>query len=169
MTDVSRLNEYSWELASLAMLNENGNLQPYSVSQVRKAIAATLSEDSMERLQKLRSDYNPAPPQGKRPEQSRHILNNKREKNNAFIQRLIEIIRNNDRDFVQQLSQYIFWNIKILEQKEVMGKLKLLLECEGIDKSSITGKIKNIAESGQGPRKSYTRDNRKPSKGARRF
>jgi hypothetical protein len=176
MNDTAQLNVLAWELATLAMLKENNDLKPYSTDQIRKIMAAAVSVDSMTQLQKLRSDYKPAPPQGKRPEQSSRDISNKREKNSAFVQRFIENLKDNDRQFVQQLSQYTLWNIKILETKgiehnisELTARLELLLECEGIDKKMVVDKIKVMVESGQGTRKSYAGDSRRSTNNHRRF
>lgn len=175
MNDTAEINVFAWELAVLAMFKVNRGLEPYSTTQVRKILEAAAAPDALSRLQKLRSDYNPAPPQGKSPEHASGFLKSKREKNSAFVQRLIEVIRDNDRESIQQLSQYILWNIKILENDRIendltdfIGRLELLLQCEDIDGEGIVDKIKEIAVSGQGPRKTYKKGSGNHSRGSRR-
>ena len=175
MNDIAEINVLSWELATLAMFKENRSLKPYSTSQIRKVLEAAVSTDSGPELQKLLLDYEPAPPQGKRPNQARSILKSKREKNKAFVKRLLDIIRDKDRLFIQQLSLYTLWNIKILENDRVekdltdfIGRLELLLRCEGVNGEGIVDKIKVMASSGKNPRKTYTKSSGNNTKGSRR-
>lgn len=177
MNDISQINALSWELATLAIFKANDELKAYSKVQIRKIMSAALSADKSVQLQKLRDEYDPAPPQGSKPDhQSRREINRKRELNKKFVNRVLEIIKDKDNLFIQQLFQYTLWNIKILEDKKanqnadkIMKKLKLLLDCEGIDKENILETVEQTLKPGQDPRNSYGKRARNSKKSNGRY
>ncbi|MDK2833800.1 MAG: hypothetical protein PWR29_837 [Methanolobus sp.] len=176
MSNSSKINADSWELALLAVLNNRGSIQAYSTAQVRKIIASALSEDNIAEIQRLKVGYNPAPPQGKKPDQARFEIKAKRDKNEIFATHILQTLGKYDRHDLQQLMQYTLWNIKLLEDKKAVKnavsyaqRLELLFECEGIDKKSAMSKINPLLESGQSPRNNDRKDTRGPQKNYRRY
>ncbi|MEA1985255.1 MAG: hypothetical protein U9N13_06345 [Euryarchaeota archaeon] len=91
MSDLMRTNQYSWELATLAMLKKGRDVETYSTDQIRRIMAAGSSDDLVE-IRKIIDDYAPAPPQNKKEWQAQKEIRAKRETNTVFGDRLLKII-----------------------------------------------------------------------------
>lgn len=146
MNQLAEINQRSWELAASAMTL--GKLEAYSTSQIRKIMSAAGSENFLEEILRIVQNYKPAPPQGLNPSQAQWQIREKTQKNRDFGNRLAEIIKNQDFNYVQKLLRYTLWNIKIIENSNGnLNKLKLILDCECVnDKKEIVGIMKPIFE-----------------------
>ncbi len=166
MNNIAEINRLSWQLAAVAMTSLGGKNVPYSTSQIRKIMNVSNAPDNVVQIRKLIESYNPAPPQGRRPEQSQHELRVKKEKNTEFGKLLLQSITNQNAQYVQSLLRYTIWNIKIIENGiRNLGELELILDCEGVkEKGPILSTLKTLKDTenvtSQGPRRNtYQKQN----------
>jgi hypothetical protein len=165
MINMAQINRDAWELAAIAMIKNGGKVEAYSTSQIRKIMSALKSLEYQVNVKNIIDNYSPAPPQGKHPNQAQGEIRTKRETNDKFGNKLLEIIQDHDdtSTYAQKLFKYALWNIKIIEQnfKGRVNKLPLIFECENLDnRDNILVMLKNISSSAQAPRKNYGHDNR---------
>ncbi len=159
MNDLMRMNQYSWELATLAILKKGRDVEAYSTDQIRRVMSAGSSDDLTD-IRKIINNYSPASPQGKKKWQAQKEIGAKHEANKAFGDRLLEIIAGSDVVDVSRFLQYTLWNIKIIEKNNV-DVLSRELDCEGVTDKEVLNQLKQILEADKGPRKNYERDNRR--------
>lgn len=143
MIDIAEINKFSWQLAIASMAPIGNKTIPFSTSQIQKIMSASKVSDNMDQIKKLIDNYEPAPPQNKKPSYSQREIRIKRDKNNEFGKLLLQLINGHDIKYIQQLIKYTIWNIKIIENIETYSnnfdQLRLIMECEGIkDKEVIT-------------------------------
>lgn len=159
MNDMAEINMLSWQLAAVAMTSLDRKIVPYSTGQIRKIMNVSSAPDNVAQIRRLVESYNPAPLQGKRPEQSQRELKVKREKNTEFGKLLLQSITNHNAQYVQSLLRYTIWNIKIIENGiRDFSELELILDCEGVkEKELILSTLKTLKDSengtSQGPRR----------------
>ncbi len=164
MSTIQQINEASWELALLCVFRAGSEVKAYSTDQIRKVLNVALTGKKAD-LTKMIHDYSPAPPQGIKQNYATKEIQKKKEHHKKFILKLSDIVDGFDEQDVKQLVQYTMWNIKILETKKLRdtgaGKIRTLeslIRCEGEKKEAFASKFKNLLDSNQGPRKSYSSD-----------
>lgn len=153
MNGIAEINQKSWELAAIAMVPRNGKLEAYSTSQIRKIMGSACSENFLQEIRKVVSNYKPAPPQNMNPGQAQKQIREKTQKNIDFGQQLTQMIANKDYNYVQKLLRYTLWNIKIIENSvKDKDKLNQILNCEGVgDKGKIVSMIEPILRTNTQP------------------
>lgn len=135
MTDIGEVNRNSWELALISIVKKGKNFEPFSTSQIRKILNASLSSDHIAQISKIIQDYIPAPPQGVKENKAQQEIKQKLEKNQQFGKKLQELSQGHNAYYIQKLLQYTLWNMKIIETSLGNGpdRLTSLLKCEGVE------------------------------------
>jgi len=135
MTDIGEVNRDSWELALISIVKKGKNFEPFSTSQIRKIVNASLSPGRITQISKIIQDYKPAPPQGEKEDKAQQEIKQKLEKNQQFGKRLQKLSQGHDAYYIQKLLQYTLWNMKIIEKSlgHRPDRLTSLLKCEGVE------------------------------------
>ena len=163
-SNLIEINQYAWELATLAMWKAGKELKAYSTDQIRRIVAAGNS-GNINDIKNIIDQYSPAPPQGKKEYQAQGEIRAKRQKNKDFGKNLIQVISERDVEDIQRLLQYVLWNIKILEyaykksEDKFIDEIALELDCEYVNKEKITGNLKQFIDDNR--RKGNSRDKRR--------
>ena len=104
MNNLIEINQYAWELATIAMWKSGRELKAYSTDQIRRIVAAGNS-GNINDIKNIIDQYSPAPPQGKKEYQAQGEIRAKRQKNKDFGNNLIQVISERDVVYLLHLFQ----------------------------------------------------------------
>lgn len=136
MFNLSEINRKAWDLAISAMVY-NKNWEAFSKSRIRMMYEAT-SDDLFEtKIRGILANYDP--PGG--IEEKRCCT--------EFGNKLLDMIRDEDKNYARELVQYTMWNVHTLEKylfrsDNVQQSIKRMLRSEGISDKTIIEKIRKM-------------------------
>jgi len=149
------LNDESWELASIGLIQEGRKLQAYSSKQVR-AILLSLKENSIDGCLKECSDYQPS-----------GVLNpeHRKKTNKTFLEKLAVLCKGKPKEEQVRLMRMAFRNINNIANMPGKEVVKLLLAAEDVKedvKNSILSRMPDFAPCSNPypPRHDYNRERR---------
>lgn len=162
MTDFEVINQDAWEIAAQSMMFKNRQYEAYSNKQIRGFFELARSGNFENDLEAHIRRYTPQPSRGQKPQEIARELQKMKELNEnigrsikAEFKKLVPVER-------MRFSQYMIWNIKIMEQRmPEIEKIKLVLDCEKVKNTQIiidhlTRLSKTVTD--QSPRKSEQRE-----------
>lgn len=162
MTDFEVINQDAWEIAAQSMMFKDRKYEAYSNKQIRGFFELARSGNFENDLEAHIRRYTPQPSRGQKPQEIARELQKMKELNEnigrsikAEFKKLVPVER-------MRFSQYMIWNIKIMEQRmPEIEKIKLVLDCEKVKNTQIiidhlTRLSKTVTD--QSPRKSEQRE-----------
>ncbi len=129
MTKLEVINQDAWEIAAQSIMFKDRKYEAYSNKQIRGFFELARSLNFENDLEAHIKKYTPQPSRGQRPQEiSRELLKMKElnEKIGRCIKDEFKKLSPEDR---MRFSQYLIWNIKIMEQCKLdINKIKLVLD-----------------------------------------
>ncbi|MBE0521933.1 MAG: hypothetical protein IBX39_06670 [Candidatus Methanoperedenaceae archaeon] len=127
------INQKAWELAAGSIMYKNRKFETYSNKQIRGFFELAKSKNFDKDIDSHIRKYNPQPSQGQNLHKIAGELNKMKELNESTGNKFKEISRGLSAGDRMKLSQYLMWNIKIIENEiGDIDKLKLILDCENV-------------------------------------
>lgn len=162
MTEPDIINQDAWEIAAQSMMFKDRKYETFSNKQIRGFFEIAKLRNFEAELEAHIKKYTPQPSRGQRPQEIPLELHTMKELNEKIgqsikieFQKLVPAER-------MRFSQYLMWNIKIMEQCKLdINKIKLVLDCEKVKNSqTIIDHLIRISKTAtnQSPRKSEQRE-----------
>jgi len=162
MTELDIINQDAWEIAAQSMMFKDRKYETFSNKQIRGFFEIAKLRNFEAELEAHIRKYTPQPSRGQRPQEIPRELQKMKELNENIgqcikieFQKLAPAER-------RRFSQYVIWNIKIMEQCKLdINKIKLVLDCEKVKNSqTILDHLIRISKTvtDQSPRKSEQRE-----------
>lgn len=162
MTEFEVINQDAWEIAAQSMMIKDRKFEVYSNKQIRGYFELAGSRDLENDLEAHIKKYTPQPSRGQRPHEVGRELQKMKELNEKIGRSIKDEFKKLAPAERMRFSQYLMWNIKIMEQCKLdINKIKLVLDCEKVKNSQkiidlLTALSKGVTD--QSPRKSEQRE-----------
>ncbi len=158
---LDELNQKAWDIAARSIMFKNGKFETYSNGQIRGFFELAKSSNFERDLEAQLKKYSPQPSHGQRPQDIAGELQKMKALNENIGSDIKSIFKNLTPAERMRFSQYLMWDIKIIEQRmPKIDEIRLVLKCEKvkdpnviIDQLSALSKTVNV----QSPRKSEQR------------
>ncbi len=156
MTGVEEINQKAWEIAAQSIMNRNGEFTTYSNSQIRGIFELAKSNNFEKDIEAHISKYSPQPSRGQRPQDIAEELRKMKALNENIANNIKIIFKTLNPAERMRFSQYLMWNIKIIEQRmPKIEAIQLVLECEKVqNQKAIIDHLTTLKNYVQSPRKS---------------
>ncbi|KCZ73379.1 hypothetical protein ANME2D_00445 [Candidatus Methanoperedens nitroreducens] len=133
MTGLDDINQKAWEIAALSIMLKSGRFETYSNGQIRGFFELAKSKDFEKGIDAHIKGYTPQPSRGQRPQDIEEELQEMKKRNESIANNIKAIFKNLKPAERMRFSQYLMWNIKIIEQRmPKIEEIKLVLDCERI-------------------------------------
>lgn len=156
------INQKAWEMAVQMIMVQNRTFEAYSKGQIRRVFELARLDNFEKYIDSLITKYNPQPSRGQKPQEIAGELQKMKVMNENFANNIKIIFKSLKPAERMRFSQYLMWNIKIIEQRmpEIEG-IKLILDCEKVKKTTfIIDHLVSLSKTNyiQSPRKSEQRE-----------
>jgi hypothetical protein len=153
MTEFEEINQKAWEIAAMSIMFKNRKFEAYSNGQIRNIFELAKSKNFENDIDTYVKKYSPQPAQGQRPQDIEQELKEMKGLNEIIA----NVIRENFKKWKlaekMKFSQYLMWNIRIIEQRMSkidnirIDEIKLILDCENIkDQNKILDHLVTISK-----------------------
>ncbi len=162
MTEFDVINQDAWEIAAQSMMFKDRKYEAYSNKQIRGFFELAKSRNFDNDLEAHIKKYTPQPSRGQRPQEIGRELQKMKELNENIGRCIKDEFKKLAPAQRMRFSQYLIWNIKIMEQCKLdINKIKLILDCEKVKNTQkiidhLTALSKGVTD--QSPRKSEQRE-----------
>lgn len=133
MTKFDEINQKAWEIAAFSIMFKNKKFETYSNGQIRNIFELAKSKNFEKDIDVYIKRYSPQPARGQRPQEVAKELKEMKLLNETIANMIKEQFKKWKPAEKMKFSQYLMWNIKIIEQRmPKIDDIKLVLDCEKI-------------------------------------